>query len=121
MAACVCSEKGSDYCQSCQGPTVVRPKPRYYEPSEVNLSPIGDNCWCSKQLIEPAQLPKTCGKVREMFQYMNAFSNLLGRRWLENAIEFKTQAAQRLAERLQRLEHIDCYKRGVAPGNPIRY
>ncbi|KAH8304701.1 hypothetical protein KR044_000705 [Drosophila immigrans] len=62
MAACVCSEKGTDYCQSCQGPTIVRPKPRYYEPSEVNLSPIGDNCWCSKQLIEPAQLPKTCGK-----------------------------------------------------------
>ncbi|EDV35116.1 uncharacterized protein Dana_GF22367 [Drosophila ananassae] len=63
LAACVCSEKGSDYCQSCQGPTVIRPKPRYYEPSEVNLSPIGDNCWCSKQLIEPAQLPKTCGKT----------------------------------------------------------
>ncbi|EDW65924.1 uncharacterized protein Cp7Fa [Drosophila virilis] len=62
LAACVCSEKGTDYCQSCQGPTIVRPKPRYYEPSEVNLSPIGDNCWCSKQLIEPAQLPKTCGK-----------------------------------------------------------
>ncbi|XP_034659153.1 uncharacterized protein LOC117895553 [Drosophila subobscura] len=63
LAACVCSEKGTDYCQSCQGPTIVRPKPRYYEPSEVNLSPIGDNCWCSKQLIEPAQLPKTCGKT----------------------------------------------------------
>ncbi|EDW27497.1 GL20313 [Drosophila persimilis] len=63
LAACVCSEKGSDYCQSCQGPTIVRPKPRYYEPSDVNLSPIGDNCWCSKQLIEPAQLPKTCGKT----------------------------------------------------------
>ncbi|EDW75089.2 uncharacterized protein Dwil_GK19988 [Drosophila willistoni] len=63
LAACVCSEKGSDYCQSCQGATVVRPKPRYYESSpDVNLSPIGDNCWCSKQLIEPAQLPKTCGK-----------------------------------------------------------
>ncbi|KAH8411264.1 hypothetical protein KR215_001127 [Drosophila sulfurigaster] len=62
LAACVCSEKGTDYCQSCQGPTIVRPKPRYYEPSDVNLSPIGDNCWCSKQLIEPAQLPKTCGK-----------------------------------------------------------
>ncbi|EDV99754.1 uncharacterized protein LOC122322543 [Drosophila grimshawi] len=61
-AACVCSEKGTDYCQSCQGPTIVRPKPRYYEQGEVNLSPIGDNCWCSKQLIEPAQLPKTCGK-----------------------------------------------------------
>ncbi|XP_043069063.1 uncharacterized protein Cp7Fa isoform X2 [Drosophila bipectinata] len=118
MAACVCSEKGSDYCQGCQGPTVIRPKPRYYEPSEVNLSPIGDNCWCSKQLIEPAQLPKTCGKVREIFQYMNAFNNLLGRRWLENAIEFKTQAAQRLAERLQRLEHIDCYKRGTTPCKP---
>ncbi|EDV46366.1 uncharacterized protein LOC6549697 [Drosophila erecta] len=63
MAACVCSEKGTDYCQSCQGATVIRPKPRYYEPSDVNLSPIGDNCWCSKQLIEPAQLPKTCGKT----------------------------------------------------------
>ncbi|XP_044251407.1 uncharacterized protein Cp7Fa [Drosophila takahashii] len=63
MAACVCSEKGTDYCQSCQGSTVIRPKPRYYEPSDVNLSPIGDNCWCSKQLIEPAQLPKTCGKT----------------------------------------------------------
>ncbi|KAH8416578.1 hypothetical protein KR222_010201 [Zaprionus bogoriensis] len=62
LAACVCSEKGSDFCQSCQGPTIVRPRPRYYEPAEVNLSPIGDNCWCSKQLIEPAQLPKTCGK-----------------------------------------------------------
>ncbi|KAH8327467.1 hypothetical protein KR059_008492 [Drosophila kikkawai] len=63
MAACVCSEKGTDFCQSCQGASVVRPKPRYYEPSDVNLSPIGDNCWCSKQLIEPAQLPKTCGKT----------------------------------------------------------
>ncbi|XP_044316930.1 uncharacterized protein LOC123037961 isoform X2 [Drosophila rhopaloa] len=63
MAACVCSEKGTDYCQSCQGSTVIRPKPRYYEPSDVNLSPIGDNCWCSKQLIEPAQVPKTCGKT----------------------------------------------------------
>eukprot|EP00099_Drosophila_melanogaster_P000754 NP_001033837.1 chorion protein a at 7F [Drosophila melanogaster] len=63
MAACVCSEKGTDYCQSCQGSTVIRPKPRYYEPSDVNLPPIGDNCWCSKQLIEPAQLPKTCGKT----------------------------------------------------------
>ncbi|XP_041675185.1 uncharacterized protein LOC121530324 [Drosophila eugracilis] len=63
MAACVCSEKGTDYCSSCQGSTVIRPKPRYYEPSDVNLSPIGDNCWCSKQLIEPAQLPKTCGKT----------------------------------------------------------
>ncbi|XP_017851510.1 uncharacterized protein LOC108606169 [Drosophila busckii] len=62
LAACVCSEKGTDYCQSCQGSTIVRPKPRYYETSEVNLAPIGDNCWCSKQLIEPAQLPKTCGK-----------------------------------------------------------
>ncbi|XP_016922998.2 uncharacterized protein Cp7Fa [Drosophila suzukii] len=61
MAACVCSEKGTDYCQGCQGSTVIRPKPRYYEPSD--LSPIGDNCWCSKQLIEPAQLPKTCGKT----------------------------------------------------------
>ncbi|XP_039497199.1 uncharacterized protein LOC120455264 [Drosophila santomea] len=63
MAACVCSEKGTDYCQSCQGSTVIRPKPRYYEPSDVSLPPIGDNCWCSKQLIEPAQLPKTCGKT----------------------------------------------------------
>ncbi|XP_037727043.1 uncharacterized protein LOC119558007 [Drosophila subpulchrella] len=63
MAACVCSEKGTDYCQGCQGSTVIRPRPRYYEPSDVNLSPIGDNCWCSKQLIEPAQLPKTCGKT----------------------------------------------------------
>ncbi|XP_043063388.1 uncharacterized protein LOC122319751 [Drosophila ficusphila] len=63
MAACVCSEKGTDYCAGCQGATVIRPKPRYYEPSEVNLSPIGDTCWCSKQLIEPAQLPKTCGKT----------------------------------------------------------
>ncbi|EDW51324.1 uncharacterized protein LOC6619815 [Drosophila sechellia] len=63
MAACVCAEKGTDYCQSCQGSTVIRPKPRYYEPSDVNLPPIGDNCWCRKQLIEPAQLPKTCGKT----------------------------------------------------------
>ncbi|XP_023171980.2 uncharacterized protein LOC111600197 [Drosophila hydei] len=62
LASCVCSEKGTDFCQSCQGPTIVRPRPRYYEPAEVNLPPIGDNCWCSKQLIEPAQRPKTCGK-----------------------------------------------------------
>ncbi|ALC49316.1 Cp7Fa [Drosophila busckii] len=111
LAACVCSEKGTDYCQSCQGSTIVRPKPRYYETSEVNLAPIGDNCWCSKQLIEPAQLPKTCGKVRELFQYIHAFNNLLSRRMLEGAIEAKTAAAQRLAERLQRLEHIECHKR----------
>lgn len=115
LAACVCSEKGTDYCQSCQGATVVRPKPRYYEPAEVNLSPIGDNCWCSKQLIEPAQLPKTCGKVRELFQYVQAFNNLMSRRMLEGAIEAKTLAAQRLAERLQRLEQSDCHKRRVAP------
>ncbi|KAM8719064.1 hypothetical protein ACLKA7_011725 [Drosophila subpalustris] len=122
LAACVCSEKGTDFCQSCQGPTIVRPKPRYYEPSEVNLSPIGDNCWCSKQLIEPAQLPKTCGKVRELFQYVHAFNNLLSRRMLEGAIEAKTLAAQRLAERLQRLQHAECHKRrGVHMLPPSSY
>lgn len=121
LAACVCSEKGTDFCQSCQGPTIVRPRPRYYEPSEVNLSPIGDNCWCSKQLIEPAQLPKTCGKVRELFQYVHAFNNLLSRRMLEGAIEAKTLAAQRLAERLQRLEQADCHKRRAVHMVPASY
>ncbi|XP_030382263.1 uncharacterized protein LOC115629828 [Scaptodrosophila lebanonensis] len=63
LAACtVCSAKGTDFCQGCQGATIVRPKVRYYEPSDIALPPIGDNCWCSKQLIEPARLPKTCGK-----------------------------------------------------------
>ncbi|XP_061393179.1 uncharacterized protein LOC133328652 [Musca vetustissima] len=57
-AGCVCGEKGTDYCSGCDGPRAVRPKHRHFESKELNVAPIGDKCWCTKKLIEPAVLPK---------------------------------------------------------------
>ncbi|XP_011292240.2 uncharacterized protein LOC101891348 [Musca domestica] len=57
-AGCVCNEKGKDYCSGCDGPRAVRPKTRPFQGTELNVAPIGDKCWCTKKLIEPAVLPK---------------------------------------------------------------
>ncbi|XP_011179966.1 uncharacterized protein LOC105210601 isoform X2 [Zeugodacus cucurbitae] len=64
-AACVCHEKGVDYCTKCKEPTFVRPKPRYGYPNpELDLTPIGDKCSCSKLFVEPAALPKPCSSKK---------------------------------------------------------
>uniref|UniRef100_A0A1A9WC47 Uncharacterized protein n=1 Tax=Glossina brevipalpis TaxID=37001 RepID=A0A1A9WC47_9MUSC len=63
LSACVCNKEGSDYCLNCSEGKVITPKhPLTNEPSEVNLSPIGDKCWCSKQTVEPVALGETCPK-----------------------------------------------------------
>ncbi|XP_054728784.1 uncharacterized protein LOC129237851 [Anastrepha obliqua] len=62
-AGCVCHEKGVDYCEKCKAPTFVRPQPRYaYKNPAFDLTPIGGTCSCNKVFVEPAALPKPCGK-----------------------------------------------------------
>ncbi|KAI8127903.1 hypothetical protein CVS40_2419 [Lucilia cuprina] len=61
QTACVCNEKGTDACAACSEIKVVRPKPKPPK-SDLGLPPIGDNCWCSKMMIQPASLPKPCPK-----------------------------------------------------------
>ncbi|XP_037937852.1 uncharacterized protein LOC119671339 [Teleopsis dalmanni] len=62
-AACICNEKGTDYCEGCNSRRIVRPKHKNYDSStDLDLPPIGDTCWCSKVKVEPASLPKPCQK-----------------------------------------------------------
>uniref|UniRef100_A0A034WFU9 Uncharacterized protein n=1 Tax=Bactrocera dorsalis TaxID=27457 RepID=A0A034WFU9_BACDO len=64
-AACVCQEKGVDYCAKCKEPTFVRPKPRHgYLNPELDLTPIGNSCSCDKLFVEPAALPKPCSNKK---------------------------------------------------------
>ncbi|KAM7348228.1 chorion protein a at 7F [Cochliomyia hominivorax] len=65
QSACVCNEKGTDECAACSEIRIVRPKPKYGKKPEIELPPIGDNCWCSKTMIEPASLPKPCPKYKK--------------------------------------------------------
>ncbi|XP_065363573.1 uncharacterized protein LOC135956898 [Calliphora vicina] len=63
--ACVCNAKGTDACAACSEIRVVRPKPKFGKKPDIALPPIGDNCWCSKTMIQPASLPKPCPKLKK--------------------------------------------------------
>ncbi|XP_073829621.1 chorion protein a at 7F [Musca autumnalis] len=77
-AGCVCSEKGTDYCSGCEGPRAVRPKQRHYDDPQINVEPIGDSCWCTKKLIEPAVLPKIKAEKKKSCQCTETSSSYSG-------------------------------------------
>ncbi|XP_075159099.1 chorion protein a at 7F [Haematobia irritans] len=62
-AGCVCSEKGDDFCAGCTERKFVRPKHRRTDDKPpLDVEPIGDKCYCTKKLIEPAVVPKALKK-----------------------------------------------------------
>ncbi|XP_037932269.1 uncharacterized protein LOC119667058, partial [Teleopsis dalmanni] len=100
-AACICNEKGTDYCEGCNSRRIVRPKHKNYDSStDLDLPPIGDTCWCSKVKVEPASLPKPCQKVRDPFDWLASLNNLFKRKFLEAAINTKCIGLDRMHKRL---------------------
>ncbi|XP_055842622.1 uncharacterized protein LOC129909573 [Episyrphus balteatus] len=106
-AQCLCASKGMDFCSCAAAPPAVRPVPKVVPRLPLaKFPPIGDSCWCGKQVVEPAIPPKPSCKVCDTFEWLSTLKTLLTKKLLNTAIEVKKKCIGHMQTKLDKIEQL---------------